>query len=60
MRALLPLAMVVLAGCGDRRTFDDKFNDTQAELERKSAELDRRVEEADRNEIEAGNDASGR
>jgi hypothetical protein len=59
MRRLL-LAAVLLAGCGDRRTFDEKFNDTEAELQKRSAELDRRLE-AEQNSInETEADASVR
>ncbi len=45
MRALLPLLLLLLGACGDRRSFDERFNDPQAELEQRSAELDRKLEE---------------
>lgn len=45
MRALLPAALLLLAGCGDRRTFDERFNDTQAELQQRSAELEQKLNE---------------
>lgn len=47
MRLLLPI-LLLLAGCGDRRSFDERFNDTEARLKEKSAELERKQEEADR------------
>ena len=46
MRLLAICLAVVLAGCGDRRTFDERYNDTSAELENKARQLDRNLAEA--------------
>ena len=41
--AALVLAMLALAGCGDRRTFDERYDDTSKQLEDKARELDQNL-----------------
>lgn len=36
----LILAAVALTGCGDRRTFDERYKDTSQQLEEKARALD--------------------
>ncbi|RST31252.1 hypothetical protein HMF7854_10690 [Sphingomonas ginkgonis] len=44
MRGALPLLLILAAsGCGDRRTFDDRFNDTQANLQKRARTLDEQL-----------------
>lgn len=38
--AALILAAVALTGCGDRRTFDERYKDTSQQLEEKARALD--------------------
>lgn len=38
--AALILAAVALTGCGDRRTFDERYEDTSQQLEEKARALD--------------------
>jgi len=45
MRMLLPV-LLMLAGCGDRRDFDERYSDTQKEIESRSAALENRHSEA--------------
>ena len=40
---LLALVLPALAGCQDRRTFDERFKDTGEQLEQKARELDRNI-----------------
>lgn len=49
MRMLAICAAVLLAGCGDRRTFDERYKDTSTQLENKAQQLDRNLTEAPRN-----------
>jgi hypothetical protein len=45
MRALVFLLPVALAACGDRRSFDERYQDTAANLEAKARELDQQANE---------------
>ncbi|CAA9492957.1 MAG: hypothetical protein AVDCRST_MAG44-317 [uncultured Sphingomonas sp.] len=46
MRAAVLLA-VALAGCGDRRSFDERYQDTQRNLQQRSHDLDAAINETD-------------
>ncbi|GAA4023094.1 hypothetical protein GCM10022280_24750 [Sphingomonas swuensis] len=35
--------LVALAGCGDRRTFDERYDDTSKQLEEKARQLDQNL-----------------
>lgn len=44
MRALCLLTcLCVLTACGDRRSFEDKYKDTSAELEERARALDQNI-----------------
>ena len=44
MRAMWAIAcLCALAGCGDRRSFEDKYRDTSAELEQRARALDQNI-----------------
>jgi cell division protein ZapA (FtsZ GTPase activity inhibitor) len=49
MRALLILAALSLASCGERRSFDERYADTQQNLEERARELDAAANAADAN-----------
>jgi len=49
MRLLAISIAVILAACGDRRTFDERYNETSAQLENKAQQLDRNLSEAPAN-----------
>lgn len=51
MRLVALCVAVLLGGCGDRRTFDERYNDTSAQLENKAQQLDRNLSEAPANAI---------
>jgi hypothetical protein len=38
--ALLAFACTLSGGCGDQRTFDERYDDTSRELENKARQLD--------------------
>ena len=37
------LCLAALAACGDRRSFDERYNDTGAELEQRARALDNKL-----------------
>lgn len=46
MRRLLPLlALALLTDCHQRRTFDDRYNSTAADIEKRAADLDRQAKD---------------
>ena len=49
MRLLVICVAMLLIGCGDRRTFDERYNDTSAELDNKAQQLDRNLSEVPAN-----------
>lgn len=54
MRLVAPLLMLcVLAACGDRRSFDQRYSDTSRKLEEKARELDANLAAAEAAENEA-------
>ncbi|GAA4033411.1 hypothetical protein GCM10022281_11510 [Sphingomonas rosea] len=40
MRVALLVLALTLAACGDRRTFDERYDDTEAKLNQKAKQLD--------------------
>ena len=40
---LLGVVLAMLGGCGDRRTFDERYNDTGKQLEEKARALDQNL-----------------
>ena len=54
MRRLLPLlALALLSACHQRRTFDDRYNSTASDIEKRAADLDRQAK--DNNSTRVGN-----
>lgn len=50
MRRLnLMLALVALVGCGDRRSFDEHYSDTEQNIEQRAHDLDARMNAVDAN-----------
>lgn len=45
MRAII-LAVTLLGGCREERTFDERYADTQRNIEQRAAELDAQLNEA--------------
>lgn len=43
MRLLALTLALMLAACGDRRSFDERYNDTSAELEQRALAIDRNL-----------------
>jgi hypothetical protein len=39
----LLLLLAVVAGCGDRRSFDERYQDTGREIENRAREIDRNI-----------------
>jgi hypothetical protein len=37
------MCVLVLAACGERRSFDERYNDTSAELEQRARTLDQNL-----------------
>jgi len=37
------LVLLALAGCGDRRTFDERYEDTGAKIEERARVLDEKI-----------------
>lgn len=55
MRLLLSLlALALLSACHQRRSFDDRYNKTAADIEKRAADLDRQAK--DNNLARDGND----
>ncbi|MFC7535905.1 hypothetical protein ACFQPG_00820 [Sphingomonas sp. GCM10030256] len=54
MRAgLALLILVAAAGCGEQRSFNEQFDDTERELRNKSQRLDQQLSTNDADEIDA-------
>ena len=49
------LCLLALASCGDRRTFDERYQDTSSELEKRTQALDQNLA----NELPADDNAAG-
>ena len=46
MRRLLPvLALALLSPCHQRRTFDERYNSTASDIEKRATELDRQAKD---------------
>ena len=46
MRRLLPLlALALLSACQQRRTFDERYNSTASDIEKRAADLDRQAKD---------------
>ena len=41
--ALVALVASLAAGCGDRRSFDERYSDSQNEIERRAERIDREL-----------------
>ena len=55
MRRFLPLlALTLLSACHQRRTFDERYNSTAADIEKRAANLDRLAK--DNNSARGAND----
>ena len=55
MRRLLPvLALALLSACHQRRTFDERYNSTASEIEKRAAGLDHQAN--DNNSAREAND----
>ena len=55
MRRFLPLlALALLSACHQRRSFDDRYNSTAADIEKRAADLDRQAK--DNNSAREAND----
>ena len=55
MRRLLPLlALTLLSACHQRRTFDERYNSTASDIEKRAADLDRQAK--DNNSAREAND----
>jgi cell division protein ZapA (FtsZ GTPase activity inhibitor) len=51
--AAVILTLLALAGCGDRRSFDERYKDTSANLEQRARALDQNLtNELDASELE--------
>ena len=48
MRLAMILLALSLMACGDRRSFNERYEDTAANLEAKARELDRQANAADK------------
>ena len=57
--ALLILVSALAAGCGDRRSFDDRFSDSQNEIGRRADAIDRELANETENSAEVGNGGGG-
>ena len=56
MRVALALVLLSLAACGDRRSFDERYNDAGAALEEKARAIDANIA----NELPAAEGNAGR
>ena len=55
MRRFLPLlALALFSACHQRRTFDERYNSTAADIEKRAANLDRQAK--DNNSARGAND----
>ena len=52
------LLLLALSACGDRRTFDERYQDTSKTLEDKARQLDENL--ADKGELNQVNNAAAR
>ena len=56
MRRFLPLlALALLSACHQRRTFDERYNSTASDIEKRATDLDRQAR--DDNSAREANDA---
>ena len=53
---LLTLIAALAAGCGDRRSFDERYSDSQNDIERRAEQIDRALA----NEAEKPGEADNR
>ncbi|WP_205478472.1 hypothetical protein [Sphingomonas arenae] len=44
--ALFLVAFLLVAGCGDRRDFDERFNDTSSEISARAQAIDANLSDA--------------
>ena len=54
---LLTLVAALATGCGDRRSFDERYSDSQNEIERRAERIDRELANETENSGEAANRA---
>ena len=54
--ALLAVIAAFAAGCGDRRSFDERYSDSRNEIERRAEQIDRELA----NEAEKSGEAENR
>lgn len=54
---LLALLAALVAGCGDRRSFDERYSDSQKEIERRAEQIDRELANEAENSSETENRA---
>ncbi|WP_300975009.1 hypothetical protein [Sphingomonas sp. LHG3406-1] len=55
----VPLLLLALTACGDRRSFDERYSDTSDKLEQKARQLDENLAAAANAADSAGNEAGG-
>jgi hypothetical protein len=47
MRSALVLTLLLVAGCGDQRSFDERYADTQQNIENRARQLDAELNKAE-------------
>ncbi len=53
MRWMIILSVMALSGCGDRRTFDERYNDTAGNLVDRSNRIENDLNQAEQAEQDA-------